>query len=201
VSNIWSYLNCITRKIILHQPWTIPKIRQNDRHIMNDLIKDQIPEKDLCILNNCRVYLQITTLAEITNHKGKHLISEALYSKHNESPSLREVSKSKYNWPNQNNPGKKAWRLWTRTIWRLYTKLGLNSLLKIPLDGWLHTANMVQQWRYSVKPTTKKLYSNMFDMQSINTMTNIPTNQTHLYIQYDPTAATQTVQLDPQDTQ
>jgi len=84
----------------------IPKIQQNDWHIMNDLIKDRIPAKNLCILNNCRLYLQITTLAEITNHDGKHLISEACYSKQNESPSLGEVSKLKYNWQNQNNLGK-----------------------------------------------------------------------------------------------
>jgi len=74
---------------------------------MNNLIKDQIPEKDLCILNNCRVYLQITTLAEITNHKGKHLISEALYSKHNKSPSLGEVSKSNITGQTKTTWGKK----------------------------------------------------------------------------------------------
>jgi len=73
---------------------------------------------------------------------------------------------------------------------KIIHKTGLNSLLKIPLGRWLHTANTVQQWRYSVELTTKKLYSNTFDAQLINTMTNVPTNQTRSYIQYDPTAAT-----------
>jgi len=52
----------------------------HDQHLMQTFLQANITEKDLRTLNNCRLYLQVTTLAEITDHKGIKILEEVLHS-------------------------------------------------------------------------------------------------------------------------
>jgi len=68
--------------------------------------------KQLKILNNCQLFLQVTTLAEITNHVGTHLLPEVLKIGRN-TPDLSRISQTNFQWPTQPNPDSTAWNLWT----------------------------------------------------------------------------------------
>jgi len=67
----------IEGKIVLENPWTIPTLRQYDTHIMDEFLQANISPKDLQTLNNCRMYLQVTTLAEIATHDGTQILVKA----------------------------------------------------------------------------------------------------------------------------
>jgi len=43
---------------------------------MQDFLTAYIPTKDLTILNNCCLYLQVTTLATILDHTGTKLLNK-----------------------------------------------------------------------------------------------------------------------------
>jgi len=152
------FLHSINGSIILEKPWTIPSLCQHDQHLMQDFLNTNLSTKDLQTLNNCRMYLQVTTLAELSTHDGIHLLKVGL-QRGNNSPTLKTISQSLLKWPNQPNPSKKAWHLWTQTIQSLYTKPGTNTLLKKALGLWnpnLQVSDsgmqhMTPQWKYSYK--------------------------------------------------
>jgi len=78
IANLQESLHNIQGQIVLESPWTILALRQNDTHIMLDLQQARYSIKQLKILNNCQLFLQVTTLTEITNHAGTHLLPKAL---------------------------------------------------------------------------------------------------------------------------
>jgi len=63
---------------IMYTSWTVLPLRHNDRYLMNDFIDHDFPTHKLVKLNACRMYLQVTTLAEITDHTGEELLPQAL---------------------------------------------------------------------------------------------------------------------------
>jgi len=79
ITNIRESLHQTQSTIHIETPWTIPTIRQQDIHLMTVFQEEGFNKPDLKILNHCRLTLQVTTLAEITNHTGLWLIQEALY--------------------------------------------------------------------------------------------------------------------------
>jgi len=79
----------------LASPWFIGKLRQNDTHLMIGFQEAGYNKVKLQALNHGRLSLQITTLAEIVDHTGQHLLSEALFIGKT-SPTLLNVSKSNY---------------------------------------------------------------------------------------------------------
>jgi hypothetical protein len=60
----------------LHLLDTIPTIRlqqQSDSYIMDVLVDSGATEKELGLLSQCRLFLQVTTVADIATADGKHL--------------------------------------------------------------------------------------------------------------------------------
>jgi len=112
ITNVWAFLHKISGTIHLQQPWVIPLLRQHNHHIMKDLLDAGYSANDLQTLNNCQMFLQVTTLAEISDHTRNRLLTEA-YLNNNKTPSLQSISTSILKWPTQPNPAKPAWSLWT----------------------------------------------------------------------------------------
>jgi len=119
ISTLRHFLQTIQGTIHLENPWTIPKIRHQDRHLMEDFLAAPLTTKELRTINNCRLHLQVTALAEISDHTGTTILTKAILQG-NTLPSLQKTSTSKFNWPTQPAPGKSAWKLWTKTIQNLY---------------------------------------------------------------------------------
>jgi len=68
-------------------PLDNPPSRLQDQHLMNDFLIASYTSKELQIINNCRMFLQVTTLAKIMNHNRTHLLPNILYH-NNQIPSL-----------------------------------------------------------------------------------------------------------------
>ncbi len=50
-------------------------------------------------INACRMYLQVTTLAEITDHMGTKLLPQAISSDDDNLQQLQSISYSLLTWP------------------------------------------------------------------------------------------------------
>jgi len=73
-------------------------------------------------INACRMFLQITTLAEMTDHTGCILLPHALLQQQHDHPiGLQHLSHSTLSWPAINNPTKATWKFWTKTLCTLFT--------------------------------------------------------------------------------
>jgi len=81
LNNLRHFLHSIGGTIELENKWTIPKLRENDRHLMSDFLNANLPQRDLTKLNNCRLYLQVTTLAKIAGHTGTKLLDTNITTK------------------------------------------------------------------------------------------------------------------------
>jgi len=145
INNLRAFLYEIGGKIQLEDPWMIPKLREHDRHLMQDFLLANLSNPELTKLNNCWLYLQVTTLATITDHTGTKLLDTNITSRH-KTPDLKNVSISLLWWPTQPNPGNTAWTLWTRTLQKLYTKPWMATQLKHCLGPWHPQAAAYQQW-------------------------------------------------------
>jgi len=62
---------------ILHDIWLPPPIHLHDRYLMDAFLQFDLPPAQLWQLNACRMYLHVTTLAEITDHTGMYLLPQA----------------------------------------------------------------------------------------------------------------------------
>jgi len=181
INNLRAFLYEIGGKIQLEDPWTILKLREHDRHLMQDFLLANLSNTELTKLNNCRLYLQVTTLAEITDHTGTKLLDTNITSRH-KTPDLKNVSVSLLRWPTQPNPGNTAWTLWTRTLQKLYTKPGMATQLKRCLGPWQPQAAAYRKWHTTY---------NQLDQTIITTIPEQPTasypkynnTRSHLYYQ------------------
>jgi len=124
---------------------------------MEDLLDTGYSANDLWILNNWHMFLQITTLAEITDHTRNQLLPKACLHGSN-TPSLQSISTSTLQWLTQPNPDKPAWSLWTWVLWTLYTKPGLHYQLNHPLGPWKFTAATIWTWNYQINPISHMVY-------------------------------------------
>jgi len=127
---------------------------------MQTFLQANQPDKDLCTLNNCHLYLQVMTLAKISNHTSTKLLDK-IFIWGQETPSLHNISKSLFQWPYQPNPGKPAWKLWTQTIQTLYTKPGMTTQLKQALGQWNTLATVTRTWYMTYKPMTQEIITSL----------------------------------------
>ena len=109
------------------------------------------PPKVLKQLNACRIFLQVLTLADISDGSGREVLKGSLQgSRHNDR-------RSSYDWPKQLRPSAGAWRTWRSTLQALFCVTPKFTLLRQPLKPWQHGGPKHQQWSYNVDPSTKCL--------------------------------------------
>jgi hypothetical protein len=111
-------------------------LRQRDRAIMAIATKCGHTNAQMIHINACRLWLQVTTLADINDISGTNLLKPALTgeSDHTYQPVLWTITSSKMHWPLQEKPGKQSWKAWRQLIRRLLHPQSLE--LKSPLDKW-----------------------------------------------------------------
>jgi len=110
-------------------------------------------------LNACRMYLQVTTLAEITDHTGQTLLPHALSSATNPTPrGLSNISHSLLQWPQIALPSPICWRFWSKTICSIYTGTPKGMQLSQPLGRWHDTHSATRFWHWQMYDNTHLLY-------------------------------------------
>jgi len=128
-----------------------------DRHIMDDAQSLHLSQTEYIDANNIRLFLQINTLSEITDHTG-HQILLTFYTQLDNTAQNQNPSGLTLRWPQQTCPGKCAWQAWRHVLTQLYLKP--QSLdLWYPLGTWYKEhVDTEWQWNWNICPTTHRLY-------------------------------------------
>jgi len=110
-------------------------------------------------INACRMYLQVTTVAEITDHTGHSLLPQAVLQKPAHAlHGLHDISTSTLTWPRVHCPTKASWKLWTTTMCNLFTGSESTLRLNTPLGEWTSTYMQYRKWHWQLAPTGRLLH-------------------------------------------
>jgi hypothetical protein len=136
---------------------TLNTIRIHDKSIMSHAMQFTDSPSKLRHINQCRLYLRVTTIAEISNGQGSEIMVGAIYGTSNPEghPILHSIhSESTLNWPAQPKPPPQSWGIWKRFLTSIVTPQS-RTTLKQPLGEWLQNYNHQRNWHYiAINPTT-----------------------------------------------
>eukprot|EP00957_Ditylum_brightwellii_P122127 9313934-Ditylum_brightwellii.AAC.1 len=119
------YLKKIDASIEIYRDMSYPLQKYGDVHLMPKIIQClRFKEKEIQQINYCRLYLNVTTLADITDATGK-LLDPQMYQ--GQVSLLSSTAKSFE--VNQKKSGIVSWRLW-RTAMKIWAD---NKTLRKPL--------------------------------------------------------------------
>jgi hypothetical protein len=79
INSIKEYLQEINAQIVIPSLPSLPKLRQHDTPIMQQLFTTTLSKSTIEMVNAWRMHLQVHSLAEITNHQGTSILECALY--------------------------------------------------------------------------------------------------------------------------
>jgi len=151
---------------IEYSSWTYPPLRQNDRYLMSDFVELNLQRHQLEKLNACRMYLQLTMLAEMMDHTGTLLLPQTLLTARQTQPKgLLNISSSKLQWPKVAVPSLACWRLWSTTVRTIYTGSKHGTRLQQPLGPWLQDYGKYRFWNWRLQDTTHLMFQHSIDAQ------------------------------------
>jgi hypothetical protein len=174
INSIQNFLTTINGTITINEINITKKVRVNDDGIMYRAIRLVGNITKLQAINNCRIFLQITTIAEITNIDGTHILADAINGSVNEDGQLNihEHSKSLIHWPTMKRPPEKAWRIWKKIIKTLMHNN--TNHLKKPMGRWLQGSIQHRIWFSQV---TKKILLDLIPIKLTQVQQNNLLNQ------------------------
>lgn len=130
-----------------------PTLRTNDRHIMEVFADMEDDDLILQSLNECRLFLGVTTVAEIATADGLRLEQEIWHG--------RSTLVPPNNWPKA-KPSENDWILWKDALRRALLLPHSTSLaLTQPLGPW--TEQGLGRWRWWVHHETNRVYEILND--------------------------------------
>jgi hypothetical protein len=102
--------NAIIETLFISHPILL---RQRDQAIMAIATKLRHNTAQMLDINACRVWLQVTTIADITDISGTKILHQAMSRVVDQldRPLLWLISTSKMQWPLQDKPGKQSWKV------------------------------------------------------------------------------------------
>ena len=145
-----AFLRKINAQIKQVDAWVIKTQRENDTHIMEVFARAKhISSATLAKLNYCRMYLAVTTLADIASSDGKKIVSRALRG----NSQLCEPKRGLIKWPVQAVPDDHTWKLWDKACFT--TLCHENGNLFQPLGKWTHVD---ENWKFRYSESTELMY-------------------------------------------
>ena len=99
-----------------------------DKFLIQELAKAY--PNSLAKLNRCRLFLQVTTLAEIVTADGKSIIQSAWEGR------PKTTKTNKFFWPGQGNPPPADWKLFREAIGKVFQVDQQSRKLARPLNEW-----------------------------------------------------------------
>ena len=148
LSHLWEFLEDSHLKMEDKGPSQTMK-RENDKLITQLLVQDGLEGVDLLWVNRCRLWLQVVSLADLT--QGHHAqVSDSIWS------GAAPCSWNKHiDWPFQEKPPKKHWDLWRRTLDRLLNLTQRCLPESHHLGPW---TNLPSNWKWYFDPVNNLLY-------------------------------------------
>ena len=153
IDGVRKALKSINGRIIIpaDDPILFQKLRENDEFIMEAAMAYTDNKEAIARINSCRRYLQVITLADITNSLGTKILPEARIG--NEDVFKPMVIGERFN---QQRPASFAWKTWRKF---LQTFEKPNGLLLTSLRDWIQPISKCR-WRkpFVFHPSTGRLY-------------------------------------------
>jgi hypothetical protein len=145
-----SYVNMV---MTIPQLGTLKPLRENDQALMEIMLHSQLSTKEIIIFNNTRLFLQITSVAEIITTSGTMIHSSFTISN---PPTQRPKTHGRSNliWPHQPPPNHRMRRVWLK---------GINLLCKP--SSW-HLLQHLGKWSYDCS-VCRIWYGHYIDNQHI----------------------------------
>jgi hypothetical protein len=159
IHSLWMFTSQHSLTFYYPGQWLPTQARKNDKFLMELFMKLQSNNKDMEILNRCRLFLQVITLSDITNAEGDRIIKEAKKGRPLGS------RPSSLLWPNQGSPSQADWKVWSHYI----SLLEVNGKLHCPLGPWIGPTH--QTWHHQYDPLTGLVY----DLQGPSLKCYLPT--------------------------
>jgi hypothetical protein len=128
-----------TRNLQLH--------RENDIFLMEIFANHGYKKETLWKINRCCLYLQVTTLSDITCGYGKTFTKALNCIYDNTIP-------HHYHWPVQPRPGNQAIKAWRKALKECFPHE--NGILEHQLGNWLYAPQ--ESWRWYFSPRTTLIY-------------------------------------------
>jgi hypothetical protein len=150
ITSIRQFLSHIGGEIEIADQFTLRPVRANDHLLMDQFNDPTLLSNTLERINHCRLYLQVTNLADICNGAGNAILPAA-YHGH-----LISDSTSTIQWPRQPCPPESSWKIWQRTLHTFFLVTDQHSLRLRPqatLGEWLPSLlTHHRQWHYTIDP-------------------------------------------------
>ena len=126
---------CCEHKISIQTGDAILPQCVEDRSIMAEFDKLGYTKTEMRNLNRCRLYLQVTSLSEITNGRGTQIVFDRHPRKSNEM-----------HWPHQGRPTNTMWTEWENALQKCF---GNNTqVLQQALGHWTVTSTEYHEWEW-----------------------------------------------------
>ena len=139
LSSLWQFLQVTNVKIMIPGVPLLSAQREQDFFLMSEFVYKGFTKGDLELINQCRLYHQVITLADITGTDRTKI--DEVYTSSRRHP--YRVSSLK--WPAQHCPSPKVWRKWNAALQSLLYK----RKLPVPLGKWITRPH--QQWSWWVR--------------------------------------------------
>ena len=161
MNSLQQFLHTIDSQITLETPWKIPSCCHQDHHLMDDISQIGLPTRELKLIQNIQLYLQVTILlSKICNQAGTHILQQYLQMPDLDSPLNQAYLHlgSTLKWLIQTIPSQTAWKLWHKIVTRQYCHTAATKLLQ-PMGAWIQeTYNLYWEWTWYLCILTNTLY-------------------------------------------
>ncbi len=137
MSQCWH--RCVQRGIFINtdiQDFALP--RQRDRPLMEVFLETGYRDKELALLNRCRMHLRVIFLSDICNGQGTALEKQLWEG-------TTPADHHPYSWPKSHPPTPAEWAQWQRALTRSLN-LGRAQQLPVPLGKWLPNITQTDGW-------------------------------------------------------
>ena len=141
VKVLWKF--CFDYNVSLKGVYQWPKLqRQNDRFLMQTLIEDKndiFSRGEIRLINRCRLYLQLMTLADAYNGDGTTYTHKVCIGERDRD------RQSCWGWPNQAAPSKREWSVWRRCLRQIWSIHATDTNI-IKLGLWTSNCHQIWHW-------------------------------------------------------
>ncbi len=171
-SSLRTFLSQARASIRLDRTFAYPRQRENDQYLMDAFKKSRhFDDREMRILNYCRLYLQVTVTSDICEPTGRRINRWMVDG--DASPTgtteMNDKSVSRDLVAIQAKPDLPAWRLWKSAILRVFTTTDKKAFkditqrtlwLRKPLGKWLHPFHKLKRsWKNAYSPSQDAIYS------------------------------------------
>ena len=151
ITNYKRILHILNGEMVVNNVW-IPKLLCKKDVALMEYFSIHIEERaTLKLINNCQMYLQIFTLAEMCSSDGTKFTKCSLYGHRN--PSFHTL----LHWPKQKRPSNFTWATFRSILCTHFCIPNSLQLLK-PLGPWKQNQTSDTKWNHFYDKTTRRVY-------------------------------------------